>query len=127
MFDMNKIVTFLTLIGWMSINQVFALTIETVNLTQTSTPVGWQANRLGPIDANADSYLNILNIVNDYLRFALAAVCVWTLIYVGIKLMAARWDKAKMQQANKALVGMVIGLGIAYFSYTIIRIIANWF
>lgn len=117
-----------TILLWgMIVNQVSALTIETVNLTQTSTPVWWQANRLGPIDASADSYLNILNIVNDYLWFALAAVCVGTLIYVGIKLMTARWDKAKMQQANKALVGLVIGLWIAYFSYTIIRIVANWF
>jgi hypothetical protein len=124
---MKRLITSFTLVGSIMVNQVSALTIETVNLTQTSTPVGWQANRLGPIDANADSYLNVINIVNDYLWFALAAVCVGTLIYVGIKLMTARWDKAKVQQANKALVGMVIGLWIAYFSYTIIRIIANWF
>ena len=108
-------------------SNVFALTIETIDLTQTSIPVGWQANRLGPIDANANSYLNRINIINDYLRFALAAVCVGTLIYVGIKLITAQWDKAKMQQANKALVGMIIGLWVAYFSYTIIRIVANWF
>lgn len=118
-----------TIIAWWFAlaSNVFALTIETIDLTQTSTPVGWQANRLGPIDANANSYLNIINIINDYLRFALAAVCVGTLIYVGIKLITAQWDKAKMQQANKALVGMIIGLWVAYFSYTIIRIVANWF
>ena len=124
---MKKRIIWTTLLWGMIVNQVFALTIETVNLTQTSTPVGWQANRLGPIDANADSYLNIINIVNDYLRFALAVVCVCTLIYAGFKLMTAQWDKAKMQQANKALVGMVIWLAIAYFSYTIIRIVANRF
>ena len=118
-----------TIIAWWFAlaSNVFALTIETIDLTQTSIPVGWQANRLGPIDANANSYLNIINIINDYLRFALAAVCVGTLIYVGIKLITAQWDKAKMQQANKALVGMIIGLWVAYFSYTIIRIVANWF
>jgi glucokinase len=124
---MKKLVASIIVWGSLVLNQVFALTIETVDLTQTSTPVWWQANRLGPINTSSDSYLNVINIVNDYLWFALAAVCVGTLVYAGIRLMTARWDKAKMQQANRALVGMVIGLGIAYFSYTIVRIIANWF
>lgn len=124
---MNKRIVSLMGLWLLVCNQASALTIETVNLTQTSTPAGGQANRLGPITADADSYLNILNIVNDYLWFALAAVCVGVLIYVGIKLMTAQWDKKNMQQANRALVGMVIGLGIAYFSYTIIRMVANWF
>lgn len=115
------------LIWSLLINKVSALTIETVNLAQNSTPVGWQANRLGPITADSKSYLNVINIANDYLWFWLAAVCVWVLVYVGIQLMTAQWDKAKMQQANKALVGMIIGLGIAYFSYTVIRMVANWF
>lgn len=105
----------------------FALTIETVNLSQSSVPVWWKANAMWPITASADSYIKVLNIVNDYLWFALAAVSVWALIYVGIKLMSAQWDKAKMQQANRALVGMIIWLAIAYFSYTVVRMIANWF
>jgi len=108
-------------------HQVFALTIEVANISQTSTPAGWQANKISPITADAKSYLNIINVANDYLWFALAAVCVGVLVYVGIQLMTAQWDKAKMQQANKALVGMVIWLAIAYFSYTVIRMIANWF
>ena len=115
------------LFGIVVIDQVFALTIETVNLTQSSTPVGTQANRLGPITADSKSYLNVINIINDYLWFWLAAVCVWVLVYVGFKLMTAQWDKDKMKQANQALVGMVIGLAIAYFSYTVIRMVANWF
>jgi beta-lactamase regulating signal transducer with metallopeptidase domain len=124
---MKKFMSWVIIWGSLLVNKVFALTIETVNLTQSSTPVGWQANRLGPITSDSKAYLNIINIINDYLWFWLAAVCVGVLVYVGIKLMTAQWDKTKMQETNRALVGIIIGLALAYFSYTIIRMIANWF
>lgn len=124
---MKKIIWHIVCVMMLLCSWSFALTIETVDLSQSSVPVWWRANAMWPITASSDSYLKILNIANDYLWFALAAVCVWVLIYVGIKLMTAQWDKAKMQQANRALVGMIIGLAVAYFSYTVIRMIANWF
>lgn len=109
------------------INQAFALTIETIDLSQSTTQAWWLANKISPITADSDTYVKVINIVNEYLWFSLAAICVWVMVYVGIKLMTAQWDKAKMKQANNALVGMVIWLGIAYFSYTAIRMVANWF
>jgi len=109
-------------------NFAHALTIETVNLMEVkSVPVWWEANRTSPITADADVHLNIINIVNDYLWFWLAAVCLWVLVYAGIRLMTAQWDQAVMQQTNKTLVGMLIGLTIALLSYTIIRMVANLF
>lgn len=123
---MNRFIALFVSIIVLCTHKVFALTVEVGSIADRK-PFVWQTNQLGNIQASGESYVKLIDIANEYLRFALAAVCMWVLIYIGIKLMTAQWDKTKMQQANRALVGMIIGLVIAYFSYTLIRMVANWF
>lgn len=107
--------------------ETYALTVETIDIKNSYTPNKSRGSNFGNIQADADGYVNVINVVNEYLWFWLAAVAVWVLVYAGFMLMTAQWDKAKMKQANQALVWLVIGLAVAYFSYTVIRMVANWF
>ncbi|MFA6256300.1 MAG: hypothetical protein WC606_03880 [Candidatus Absconditabacterales bacterium] len=81
----------------------------------------------GPTQIQGDesTFFETIQTINTYLRFSIGAICMGVLIFGGIKLMTAGGDAAKMKEANKLLMGALIGILIAIFSYAIVRIIVN--
>lgn len=83
----------------------------------------------GPTQVQWDetSFFTLVQIVNDYLRFAVGVVCMIVLVIGWFKLMTAQWDQEKMKQGNKLLMWALIGILIAILSYAIIRLVVNLF
>ncbi len=106
------------------VNPSFALTVEVPwdapTLKDTNVPSSL-------IQGNSDSIITLVQQINDYLWFTIAAICLAVAIYAGIKLLLAQWEKAKMQKANETLVGALVGVFIAVFAYVLVRIIVNLF
>ncbi|MCX6824819.1 MAG: hypothetical protein NTY80_01215 [candidate division SR1 bacterium] len=77
------------------------------------------------VQGSESTIFNIIQTINKYLWFSIGAICMGVLIFGGIKLITAQGDQAKMKEANKLLMGALIGILIAIFSYAIVRIIVN--
>ena len=111
-----------TTLGLTMLFSTFAIVVE-VPSSQ------WQQDVMvtGPTQVQWDesTFFETLQTINKYLRFSIWAICMGVLIYWWITLMMAQGDAAKMKEANKLLMGALIGILIAIFSYTLVRIIVN--
>jgi hypothetical protein len=81
----------------------------------------------GPEQVTGDetSFFELIQTINEYLRFSIGAVCMGVLIFGGIQLITASGNEEKMKTANKLLMGALIGILIAVLSYAIVRLIIN--
>lgn len=81
----------------------------------------------GPTQIQADegSFYETIQLINKYLWFTIAVVCMWVLVFGGIKLMTAQGDEKKMTEANKILTWALIGIVISLLSYAIVRLVVN--
>ena len=75
--------------------------------------------------ANEQTLLWYVKIINTYLRFSIWAIAMATLMYAGIQLITAWWDKAKVSKAWKMALYSLIWIFVAIVSYTIINLIVN--
>jgi hypothetical protein len=66
-------------------------------------------------------------LVNSYLWFSIAVVCMAVLIWWGIKLITAQWDDKKMAEANKLLLWALAWIMISLLSYALIRLVVGLF
>lgn len=69
----------------------------------------------------------LVNQVNQYLRFTLWVVAMAVLVIAWYKLITAHGDEKEMKKANNMLIGLVVWILIAIFSYLLVRIVANLF
>lgn len=93
-----------------------APTLKDVNVPSSST-----------VQGDPDVIIALVQQINDYLWFSIAAVCLAVALYAGFKLLTTDGDKAKMKKANEILVGAMVGIFIAVFSYVIVRLVVNLF
>lgn len=84
---------------------------------------------VGPtqIEATESDLFDLINLINDYLWFSIWIICLWALVYGGIWLITSQWNDDKMKKANKILMWALIGILIAIFSYSVIRLVVNLF
>ena len=83
----------------------------------------------GPTQVQGDesSFFQLLQTINQYLRFGIGVVCMVVLVMGGFKLMTASGNPEKLKQANKLLMWALIGILISILSYAIIRLVVNLF
>ncbi|MEF2176209.1 MAG: hypothetical protein V3575_07105 [Candidatus Absconditabacteria bacterium] len=77
--------------------------------------------------ANGNFVADLLRTINKYIWFAIGVAAVLVLMWGGWELMSANGDESKVKNANNILTYLVIGIIIALFAYTLIRIAANLF
>ncbi len=77
------------------------------------------------IRGDEKTLFNIINLVNNYLRWSFALVCTALVIYWGFELITANGDKKAMKKALRTLIGTAIGITIAMLSYAIVKILTN--
>ncbi|HMS90675.1 MAG TPA: hypothetical protein PKC87_00430 [Candidatus Absconditabacterales bacterium] len=113
---------FFTTLGLMSVFSTFAIVVEVPSSQGQEDVIV-----TGPTQIQGDegTFFETIQTINTYLRFSLGSICMGVLIFGGIKLITAQGDAAKMKEANKLLMGALIGILIAIFSYAIVRIIVN--
>lgn len=77
------------------------------------------------INTQETEIFETVQVVNRYLWFIIGAIAMWVMVYAGAKLMTSEWNAEEMTKANQMLLGAVIGIAIAIFSYAAVRIIVN--
>ena len=70
-------------------------------------------------------YGSVLSKANQYLWFAFGVIALGILVYAWFKLITAKGDEKEMKKLWSTLLGLVIWLFIAIFSYLIIKLIVN--
>lgn len=82
-----------------------------------STQIQWKENTI----------FTFIQIINKYLWFWLGWVAMAVLIYAGIMMITASWDKSKFSKAWKLALSCVIAIAVAMLSYNLVILIVNLF
>lgn len=91
--------------------------VDVGSITAWATQIQWDES----------SFFDTIQMVNKYLWMSVGLVCMVLLVYSGIGLITANGDEAKMKNANKTLIGALIGIMICIFSYAVVRLVVNLF
>jgi len=73
------------------------------------------------------SILDVINLINSYLRFAVWFVCFLFMIINGYKLITAHWDEKQTKAAIKWLLWAVIWIVICLLAYIIVNLAVKLF
>jgi len=112
--------------GLLTLNfaNVFAITLQVPTPSgQEDIVVTWPSQ----VESNESTIFDIIQIVNDYLWFAIAGIAMVVLISAWIKLILAEWDKEKVSSANRMVISSIIAIFVAMVSYAIIKLVINLF
>ena len=71
------------------------------------------------------TYLAVISLVNEYLRFAVWFVCFLFMIINWYKLIISRWDSKQMKSALNSLIWCWVGIAVCLLAYTIVDV-AVW-
>ena len=82
-----------------------------------STQIQWKENTI----------FTFIQTINKYLWFWLGWVAMAVLIYAGIMMITASWDKSKFSKAWKLALSCVIAIAVAMLSYNLVILIVNLF
>lgn len=84
---------------------------------------------VGPeqISGDESTFFSTIQMVNQYLWFAIGFVCMVVLIWWGIQLITASGNSEKMKKTNKLLMWALIGILISILSYSVVRLVINLF
>jgi len=124
---MKKIFWRIIIITWLvgiNLSTIFAITL------QVPTPSGQDDIVVtGPtqVESNESTIFDIIQIVNDYLRFSVALIAMVLLIYGWIKLITASGNKESVSSANKIIVSAIIAIFVAIVSYALVKLVVNLF
>lgn len=118
-----KIVLWLGLLG-LNLTSVFAVTVQVPTPSgQDDIVVTWPTQ----VESDESTIFDIIQIVNDYLWFAIAGVAMVVIIAAGIKLLIAEWEKDKVSSANRMIISSMIAIFVAMVSYALIKLAVNLF
>ena len=109
----------ITLVSWIS--RTYAVTAWTLKKTKDTADHG-----RSQVDGSR-SILDMIALVNDYLRFAIWFFCFLFMIWNGFKLISANWDEKSMDSAKKALLWSVIWIAICLLAYIIVNLAVRLF
>ena len=113
---------FCSCIGLATFGATFALVIDVPpQQGQQDVIVTWPTQ----IQSDEGTLFSTIQLINQYLRFAIGVICMGVLVYGGINLVTAQWDEAKTKKASGLLTWALIGILIAILSYAAVRLIVN--
>lgn len=82
-------------------------------------------NQLDNRVSNEWTIFEYIRIINSYLWFSIWWISMAILIYAGIQMITAWWDKWKVGKAWKLALYSLIWIVVAMVSYTIVNLIIN--
>lgn len=120
---LTKIIIWITLL-WLNLSNVFGITLQVPTPSgQEDIVVTWPTQ----VESDESTVFNIIQIVNDYLWFAIAWVAMVLLVVAGLKLITASGDKEQMTKANNMVIGSMIAIFVSILSYAIVKLVVNLF
>ena len=73
------------------------------------------------------SILDVINLINSYLRFWVWFVCLLFTVINGYKLITANWDDKKSKSAITWLVGSLVWIVVCILAYIIVNVTVKLF
>lgn len=123
MFQVKYYLTLLYLYASIFVSGIAsAVTVEIPGDNVTSRDVNVPRST---IEGDQDSIILLIQQINEYLWFSIGAVGIAVALYAGYQIIMSQWDKAKMKKGNELLVGALVGIFIAVFSYVLVRLVVN--
>lgn len=108
---------------WMNIANIFAFKMDVPTPSwQDDIIVNWSTK----VETTETELIDLINIINEYLRFIIAGLAFVIFVYAGITLITW-WSKDKMWKANKMLVSSIIAIVVSMLSYTVVKVLINLF
>ena len=104
-----------------SISKVSAVAVWTLKKTKDT------ADHSRTLISGSRSILDIISLVNEYLRFSIWLFCFIFMIWNGFKLITANWDDKAMSSAKKALLWSGIALAVCLLAYIIVNLAVKLF
>lgn len=77
------------------------------------------------VEATQGDFYGVISKANQYLWFAFGVIALGIVVYAWFKLITAKGDEKEMKKLWSTLVGLIIWLFIAIFSYLIVKLIIN--
>lgn len=75
------------------------------------------------VSTNETGFFEYIQIINYYLRFSIAWIAMAVLIFSGIQMIIAWWDKSKVSKAGKMAISCLIAIVVAMLSYLLVKLI----
>ncbi len=120
---LTKIIIWISLL-WLNLLNVFGITLQVPTPSgQEDIVVTWPTQ----VESDESTVFDIIQIVNDYLWFAIAWVAMVLLVVAGLKLITASGDKEQMTKANNMVIGSMIAIFVSILSYAIVKLVVNLF
>ena len=90
---------------------------DIIPTSSTETVLGWTwwANILD----------DLLAYVRDSIFGLLAMIAIWVFLYIGFKLVIARWNPEEFKKTLNMLIYAVIGIFIVSFAFAAVRLVAG--
>lgn len=73
------------------------------------------------------SLLDLIQLINNYLRFGIWFVCFLFMVVNGYKLITAHWDSKKTEAATSGLMKSIIWIGVCLLAYIIVNVTVKLF
>ena len=109
---------------WSMIANVLAVTLQVPTPSgQENIIVTWPTQ----LESNESTIFDVIQIINDYLWFAIAGVAMVVLVFAWIKLMIARWNKEDTAAATRMITATIVAIFASMLSYAAIKLIINLF
>ncbi len=68
---------------------------------------------------------DVLAYVRDSIFGLLAMIAIWVFLYIGFKLIIARWNPEEFKKALNTLIYAVIGIFVVSFAFAAVRLVAG--
>lgn len=79
------------------------------------------------VESNESTIFDVIQIINDYLWFAIAGVAMLVVVYAWFNLITAHGDKDKTSSATRMVISAMIAIIVSMLSYAIIKLVVNLF
>ena len=114
-----------TIFVWFFLTTQLTLAREVSELEKWILPTT-STNRVIDGDTWAGDILdNVLAYVRDSIFGLLAMIAIWVFLYIGFKLIIARWNPEEFKKTLNTLIYAVIGIFIVSFAFAAVRLVAG--
>lgn len=103
---------------------IFAITMQVPTPSgQEDLVVTWPTQ----LESDESTIFDIIQIINDYLWFAIALAAMVVLVVGWLKLITGDGNKEVVATANKMIVSSMIAIFVSIVSYAVIKLVVNLF
>lgn len=114
-----------TFFFWFFLTMQMTFARQVTDLEKAIIPTSSTDSVLGGNTWADDILDNVLAYVRDSIFGLLALIAIGVFLYIGFKLITARWNPEEFKKALNTLIYAVIGLFVVSFAFAAVRLVAG--